>query len=426
VRSRIAPVALAAAITVSLSACSTGDTPASPAARAEVTTITWWDTSDTMNEAPTFRSLVADFEEANPEIKVNHVNVPFAEARAKFQAADGKDAPDVLRADVGWTAGLAKAGLLAPLDGTEAAADAAKFQPQLIEQARYDGKLYGMPQTTDILALVYNKSLFTKAGITKPPATWNELKADAAQIKEKTGADGFAFHPQGYYAMPFLYGEDVDLVDVANKKITVNSPAAAKGIDTLKNLLAAPGVAKLDTTTDGYTNVMQAFKNGKVASIVQGPWETSNIFRGAAFADNSNLGIAAVPAGSTGKAGAPLGGHNLVASARSDAAHRAAAQKFIAHMTSANAETYTAVKNSTLPTRADAFTSLVNVNLGIVGYQKVLDTGRPRPALAEYSALYDPFGADLLKILTGRESTRSGLDHTDAETKRLLPDFADQ
>ncbi|GAA0674021.1 extracellular solute-binding protein [Kitasatospora atroaurantiaca] len=425
-RRRIAPVALAAAITVLLSACGSGGLPGSPAESSNVTTITWWDTSDTVNEAPTFRALVADFERTNLEIKVDHVSVPFTEARARFQAAAGKDAPDVLRAAVDWTAGLAKAGLLAPLDGTEAATDAEKLQPQLIEQARYDGKLYGMPQTTDILALVYNKGLFAKAGISKPPATWNELKADAAQIKEETGADGFAFHPQGYYAMPFLYGEDVDLVDFANKKITVSSPAAVKGIDALKSLVTAPGVARLDTTDDGYTNVMQAFKNGKVASIIQGPWENANIFRGAAFADNGNLGIATVPGGSSGKAGAPLGGHNLVASARSDAAHRAAALKFIAFMTSSNAQTYTAVKNSTLPTRTDAFTSLVSVNLGILGYQKVLDSGRPRPALAEYSALYDPFGADLLKILSGQESTRAGLDHVGAEAKRLLPDFADR
>ncbi|GJF31464.1 sugar ABC transporter substrate-binding protein [Kitasatospora sp. NE20-6] len=421
-RRGIAAVALAAAVIVSASACSSGS--GSGSAAAGPVTITWWDTSDATNESPTFKTMVADFQKANPDVKVTYVNVPFADAQSKFQTAAGsKGAPDVLRADVGWTAGFAKSGFLAPLDGTAAAADVAQFQPQLVEQAKYEGKLYGVPQVTDTLALMYNKELFAKAGITKAPATWGELKADTALVKEKTGVDGFAVNPQAYYAMPFLYGEGTDMLDVAAKKITVASPAAVKGIDTLKSLVAAPGMAKLDTTSNGYANIMDAFTNGKVAAIIQGPWESANVFKGQAFLKNDNLGIAPVPAGSTGKAGAPLGGHNLVAYAGSDAAHQAAAQKFIAFMTSANSQIYTATKNSTLPTRTDAYTPEVTTNLGIAGYQKVLSTGQPRPAVSQYSSLYDPFGTELIKILSGQESTKAGLDNVAASAKKLLPDY---
>ncbi|MFC9329487.1 extracellular solute-binding protein [Kitasatospora sp. NPDC057015] len=424
-RRGIAAVALAAAVIVSASACSSGS--GSGSAASGPVTITWWDTSDATNEAPVFKALAADFEKANPDVKVTYVNVPFADAQSKFQTAAGsKGAPDVLRADVGWTAGFAKSGFLAPLDSTPAANDAAAFQPSLVQQAKYDGKLYGVPQVTDTLALMYNKDLFAKAGITKAPTTWDELKADAAQVKEKTGVDGFAFNPQGYYAMPFLYGEGTDMLDVAAKKITVNSPAAAKGIDTLKALVASPGIAKLDTTSNGYGNIMDAFDNGKVAAIIQGPWENANVLKGTAFTDKSNLGIATVPAGSTGKAGAPLGGHNLVAYAGSDAAHQAAAQKFIAFMTSTQTQTTTATKNATLPTRADSYTAEVKANPGIAGYQAVLPSGQPRPPVAQYSSLYDPLGTDLIKILSGQESTQAGLDNVAAAAKKLLPDYTAQ
>ncbi|MFC8454090.1 extracellular solute-binding protein [Kitasatospora sp. NPDC057223] len=424
-RRGIAAVALAAAFTVSASACGSGG--GSGSAASGPVTITWWDTSDATNEAPVFKALAADFEKANPDVKVTYVNVPFADAQSKFQTAAGsKGAPDVLRADVGWTAGFAQSGFLAPLDATAAATDAAAFQPSLVQQAKYDGKLYGVPQVTDTLALMYNKDLFAKAGITAAPKTWDELKADAALVKEKTGVDGFAFNPQGYYAMPFLYGEGTDMLDTAAKKITVNSPAAAKGIDTLKALVASPGMAKLDTTSNGYANIMDAFDNGKVAAIIQGPWENANVLKGAAFTDKANLGIATVPAGSTGKSGAPLGGHNLVAYAGSDAAHLAAAQKFIAFMTSAQTQTTTAAKNGTLPTRGDAYTAEVNANPGIAGYQTVLPSGRPRPPVAQYSSLYDPLGTDLIKILSGQESTQAGLDNVAAAARKLLPDYAAQ
>ncbi|MFC6594276.1 extracellular solute-binding protein [Kitasatospora paranensis] len=428
-RRGIAPLALAAALTVLLSACGSavGGTTGSAANATGPVTITWWDTSDAVNESPAFKVLVADFEKANPDVKVSYVSTPFDGARDRFQAAsDGKGAPDVLRADVGWTAGFAKAGYLAPLDGTPAAADSAKFQPQLIEQATYHGRLYGMPQVTDTLALMYNKELFAKAGITKAPATWDDLRTDAARIKQRTGVDGFAFHPQDYYAMPFLYGEGTDLVDVADKRITVNSAAAVRAVDTIKDLVSSPGVMEIDTSDKGYANVMTAFNGGQVAAIIQGPWENANVFQGSAFQANGNLGIAPVPAGGAGRPGAPLGGHNLVASARSDAAHLAAAERFIAFMTSANSQTFTAVKNATLPTRADAYTADVTSNLGIAGYQKVLPAGRPRPALAEYSLLYGPFGTELIKILSGQESTRQGLDKAAAEARKLLPDYAAQ
>lgn len=421
-RRGIAAAALAATVLIPVSACSS-DSGSSTASGP--VTITWWDTSDATNESPAFKTLVTQFQSTNPDIKVKYVTVPFADAQSKFQTAAGsKGAPDVLRADVGWTAAFAQAGYLLPLDGTPAAADKATFQPQLIQQAQYDGKLYGMPEVTDTLALMYNKKLFAQAGVTKPPATWEELKAAQAAVKSKTGKDGFAFNPQGYYVMPFLFGEGTDTIDSSTKKITLNSPGAVKGVDTLKDLLASPGAAKLDTTSNGYSNIMDAFRSGKVASIIQGPWETANVYKGAAFADKSNLGIVQVPAGSTGKAGAPVGGHNLVAYAGSDAAHQAAAQKFIAFMTSAKSQATIATKNATLPTRSDAYTAEVNANPGIAAFQKVLPTGMPRQAVPQYSSLYDPLGVDLVKILSGQEGTDKGLGNVAIAAKKLLPGYS--
>jgi arabinogalactan oligomer/maltooligosaccharide transport system substrate-binding protein len=428
-RRGIAAAVLATAIAVSASACgSSGGTASGNTAASGPVTITWWDTSDATNEAPTYKALVAQFEQANPTIKVNYVSVPFADAQTKFTAAAaaGKGAPDVLRSDVGWLAGFAQQGFLAPLDGTPAAAEKSSFEPQLVQQATYQGKLYGMPEVTDTLGLMYNKALFTKAGITAAPKTWDELKADAALVKQKDGVDGFAFNPASYYAMPFLYGEGADMLDVSAKKLEFNSAAAIKGMNTLKDLVAAPGVSKLDTTPNGYTNIMDAFESGKVASIIQGPWETSNVFKGAAFSDKTNLGVAAVPAGSAGKSGAPIGGHNLVAYAGSDAAHQAASEKFIAFMTSAASQVTIATKNDTLPTRQDAYTAAVTANPGIADFQAILSAGVPRPAVAHYSDLYGPFGTELTKMLSGQESVQQAMSNSTVQAQKLLPDYAAQ
>jgi len=420
-RRGIAVAVVVAALTISATACSSGS---SDSGSSGPVTITWWDTSDATNEAGTFKALVKDFEKANPEIKVKYVSVPFGDAQTKFQTAAGsKGAPDVLRADVGWTPGFAKAGYLAPLDGTAAAAESEMFEQNLIDQATYEDKLYGIPQVTDTLGLMYNKELFAEAGIDTAPATWDELKAAMADVKEKTGVDGFAFNPQGYYAMPFLFGEKADMVDVEAQQITLNSPDAVKGIDTLKGVLKAPGARKLDTTSNAYANIMDAFSSGKVAAIIQGPWENANVFKGSAFKDKANLGIAPVP-GSGSAQGAPLGGHNLVAYAGADAAHQKASQKFIAFMTSKAAQEKVATTNGTLPTREDAYSSAVTANPGIAGFESLLDGGVPRLPLPEYSSLYTPLETQLIKIVSGQEGTTAGLDKAAAEARRLLPEYS--
>ncbi|MFI7300631.1 extracellular solute-binding protein [Streptomyces sp. NPDC050121] len=423
-RRGIAATALVASFALAATACG-GDDSDSDNSSGPVT-ITWWDTSNATNEAPTYQALVKQFEAANKDVKVKYVNVPFDQAQNKFDTAAGASgAPDVLRSEVGWTPAFAKKGYFLPLDGTDALKDQAKFKPNLIEQAKYEGKTYGVPIVTDTLALVYNKDLFAKAGLTAAPKTWDELKTAAATIKAKTGVDGYwGSATAGYYAQPFLYGEGTDTVDADAKKITVDSAAAKKAYGTWLGLFDGKGLHKADTTADAYAHIQDAFVGGKVAAIIQGPWEITNFYKGSAFKDKANLGIATVPAGGTGKAGAPTGGHNLSVYAGSDKAHQAAALKFINFMTSASAQATIAQKNSTLPTRDDAYTAAVKADPGIAGYGAVLASAQPRPALPEYSSLWGPLDTELPKIAGGKESLDKGLSNAELAIAKLVPDFS--
>ncbi|MEU9393589.1 extracellular solute-binding protein [Streptomyces sp. NPDC101209] len=422
-RRGIAATALVASLALAATACGGSDSGSDKSSGP--VTITWWDTSNATNEAPTYQALIKQFEAANKNIKVKYVNVPFDQAQNKFDTAAGsKGAPDILRSEVGWTPAFAKKGYFLPLDGTEALADKDKFQSSLITQAQYQGKTYGVPLVTDTLALVYNKALFKKAGITEAPKTWDELKADAAKVQDKAKVDGYWGSTQAYYAQSFLYGEGTDTVDATAKKITVNSAAAKKAYGTWLSLFSGKGLHKADTTADAYAHIQDAFVNGKVASIIQGPWEITNFYKGSAFKDKSNLGIATVPAGSTGKAGAPTGGHNLSVYAGSDSAHQKAALKFVNFMTSAKSQTEIALKNSTLPTRADAYTAEVKGDPGIAGYQGVLSAAQPRPALPEYSSLWGPLDTELPKIAGGKESLDKGLSNAELAIAKLVPDFS--
>ncbi|MEV6104986.1 extracellular solute-binding protein [Streptomyces sp. NPDC051940] len=422
----VTATALVATLALAATACGDDGDSGDDKASGPVT-ITWWDTSNATNEAPTYKALIEEFQTANPNIKVKYVNVPFDQAQDKFQTAAGsKGAPDVLRAEVGWTPGFAKSQFLAPLDGTAALDKQDDITPSLLKQAQYEGKTYGAPIVTDTLGLMWNKELLKKAGHDAPPTTWDELKQVAKDVKSKAGVDGFWLNNATYYELPFLYGEGTDMVDAAGKKITINSPEAVKGVDVSKDILASDGVAKLDVTADAYAHMMDAFNNGKVAMIVQGPWELTNVFKGAAFADKANLGVANVPAGSSGKSGAPTGGHNLSVYAGSSKEKQEAAFKFVGFMTSGETQAKIAVKNGTLPTRTSAYTAEVTATPGVADFQKVLaESAQPRPELAEYSSLLgDDFGQNLTKILQGKTSTQDGLNTIAEKFKKLVPDFS--
>ncbi|MDI2131658.1 extracellular solute-binding protein [Yinghuangia seranimata] len=430
-RSLSAAVA-AAALALTLTACgddggdTTSTTPQGAAAQdpaAVSGTVTWWDTSDSTSEAPAYKELIAKFEAQYPKIKVKYENIPFDDARDKFKtAAQGNSgAPDVLRADVGWTPSFAELGYLQPLDGTPALNAKEDFLPGGYASTQYKGKTYGAPMVTDALALLYNKDLLAKAGVAKPPTTWAEVKAAALAVKEKTGASGVFMKAQGYYALPLIYGEGGDLVDMNAKKVTVNDDKAVAGVSIGKDLLDS-GAAVTDVTKDAYTNMQNLFKDGKVAMLINGPWSVADDLKGSAFSTPGNLGIAPVPAGSSGKNGSPTGGHNLVVYAGSK--HLDASYLFVQFLTNAESQGYAAQKNHVLPTRASVYSQpAIAGDTQITQFRTVLDASRPRIALPQASDLFDPLDDSMEKIYSGQASVKSGLDDTAKAAKKILPGF---
>ncbi|GAA5051012.1 extracellular solute-binding protein [Streptomyces similanensis] len=423
-------ISIAAAVTVvalTASACggSDDDSSSKPKDPKDVSgTITYWDTSDAATEAPTYKALVKQFEAKYPKIKVNFQSIPFTDVEQKFKSAakSGKGAPDVVRTDVGLMAEYASLGYIAPLDGTAALKDTSDFAATPLNTAKYNGKTYGVPSVTDTLGLLYNKKLLKQAGIATPPATWDEFIADAKTIKQKTGAYGTYVNPDSYFLLPLLYSNGADMADPSAKKITISDAAAVKALTTAKQINDQASM-KVDFA-NAYQNMQAAFKNGKVAMLIQGPWSVSDTLSGSAFkSDQANLGYAPVPAGAGGKAQAPTGGHNLAVyqgSSNLDASYL-----FTQFMTSTESQVAIAKGTGTLPTRQSAYTSEVTSDPKVAGFKAVLDkTARPRVALPQVGSLFTPLQQNYVKILQGDESVDKGLDATAKEFQKLLPGYS--
>jgi arabinogalactan oligomer/maltooligosaccharide transport system substrate-binding protein len=415
-RRALVGIAVASAVTLALAACSGSDTPAAGTSTSSAPSVdpatvkadlTWWDTSDATNEAPEFKKLIAKFNQTYPNVHINYQSVPFADAQNKFKNAAGakSGAPDILRADVGWVSEFASLGYLYGLDDTDLVKDQSDFLPVPIGSTKFNGKTYGVPQVTDALALMYNKKLLAQAGV-QPPKTWDEMVTASATIKSKTGKEGTFLNPAGYYLLPFIYGEGGDLVDAQQKKIVVNGPEAVAGAQKAADLVKKPGFVK-PPATDAYNAMMSQFKAGKVAMIVNGPWEINNVKSASGFGGIDNLGLAGVPAG-TKKAGTPVGGHDYVVYSGMPREKAAAAIAFIKFMTSADSEAMVANDIGLLPPRASAYAKVTNPV--IAQFKPILDSGVARAWIPEGGQLLTPMDDAATKIMVQGVAPQTALD----------------
>ena len=105
-----------------------------------------------------------------------------------------------------------------------------------------DQKILGAPLSVDTLALYYNKDLFNAAGITTPPATWEEVVANVGKL---TQIDGFGVINQSAIAL----GTAADPIGNINR-----------ATDILTTLFFQSGVPILDDTQPNATPTLRGEK----------------------------------------------------------------------------------------------------------------------------------------------------------------------
>src|ERR1035437_2553227 len=200
------------------------------------TTITFW------SWLPDMQSEVNLFEKKYPKIHVSYQNAgqgatEYTKLRTVIKAGRGQ--PDATQIEFQYLPSLQSY----LLDFTPYGFGSLKsqFVSSIWGQVAIDGGLYGIPQDYAPMGNLYRHDLFTAAGITQAPATWDEYMADAKIIKAKTGNyisdlpgnDGGQFLSLMWQAgaRPFAYD--------GKKTVTVNieSPEAKKVVDYWNSMI---------------------------------------------------------------------------------------------------------------------------------------------------------------------------------------------
>lgn len=114
----------------------------------------------------------------------------------------------------------------------------ADFFPMALETNRFrehGGRMYSFPFAKSVLMLYFNKRVLTEAGLSGPPATWDEFLAQCRQIKAKTGKFAYAVNVDCSLidGMIFSFGGEV----AQGRETLFDSPAAIKTFELFETLV---------------------------------------------------------------------------------------------------------------------------------------------------------------------------------------------
>jgi len=212
--------------------------------------------ADTLN-----KEILPAWLAANPNAKVETLAVPFDQLKNKFstESATG-GGPDLLIGPLDWVGELATSELISPLDEWATAEVLGGYVQSTVEALKFDGKLYGLPESFECVAMYYNTDLAPTAY-----ATTADVAAAAATMAD--GSYSMALYSDFYHPAGFLFGFGGKLFD-ADFNSVLNSPETVSFLTWIKTFANTKGLYQAND--DGAIGTL--FKEGKAASIVNGPW----------------------------------------------------------------------------------------------------------------------------------------------------------
>lgn len=279
-RSRRAAIAVALASTLALTATACGDDGSGAAGDkgAEGSgkgEIVFWDNNGGVR-TDIWKEIIADFEKANPDIKVKYVGIAATEYQSKVDTSlQGGGLPDVGGVGAAMLAGFAAQNALEPLDSRLAKSSLdGKLNKDMVESLKAagggDGKLYSIPTSANNGVLYYRTDLFKKAGLDEP-TTWDKFYEAADKLTNK-GKNEFGYTIRGgagsiAQALDAMYGQSgiTSFWDAGGEKTTVNDP---KNVAALKKYVGLyKKVTPAADLNNDFTKMVAQWDSGTIGML---------------------------------------------------------------------------------------------------------------------------------------------------------------
>jgi multiple sugar transport system substrate-binding protein len=290
-----------AAVTLFAAACSnnTGNSNAgtsgengngSSAGATKTITVAYGKWNETDNWGKWLTSVKEEFENANPGVKVELNAIEGSQYATKIPLLmmDEKTAPEVLAEDSFMINADSEAGYLEPL-AVDTWDDWSNFNEGIKAAVTgTDGKIYGVPFSTDVRGLYYNKVLFEQAGLPVPwePKTWDDILTASRTIKAQL-PDVIPFWMNSSKAgqeattmqtlQMLLYGTDDTMFE--DGKWVTESPGLLSSLEFINTIYSegmGPKLSQVMTAQAGQILETDLMPNNKVAIALNGNWLTGN------------------------------------------------------------------------------------------------------------------------------------------------------
>ncbi len=296
--------AILAAVAVALSGCTGGSqstpsptTGATPGSEKPVELV-FWHMEQPPNRVAVFQQVIDEFNGSHPSIHVTQQVQDWNTIFSKIGAAVSSGTqPDLMHASGDFTPYVRQMGdVVEPVTALVDELDKVHhFNPAATALYRDQGEMWAVPLYGMIQVLWYRKDLLSKAGITAPPATWEELLADAAKLTSGTtyglalpAGKNMATDQNVYSFMITAHAED--LYD-AQGKVTFDNPNTVRAFDFYNRLLE---YSPPDSTNYSWGEPQAAFNTGAAAmAIEKGQYLTP--FTAESGRPSSDLGCALIP-----------------------------------------------------------------------------------------------------------------------------------
>ena len=389
-------------VVMSLAACGGGDQSAS----GEDVTLTYWASNQGTsleNDLEVLQPQLSAFTEETG-VQVDVEVVPWSDLLNRILAATASgEGPDVLNIGNTWSASLQATGALLPFD--DAAMEQIGGDDRFLAGSLSATGAQGQPPTAVPLyslayGLYYNKAVFAEAGITEPPATWEDVIAYGQQLTtpERWGMsiEGGSITENVHDVFVFSQQQGGEFFD-AEGNPTFDTPENVAGIMQYIDLIQADRIT--NPSNAEYANGTEAladFASGRSAMVM---WQAAAGSLEELGMDPADIGVAPIPAPAGGQdVSSIVAGINLAVMGNTE--HQDEALQFVEFMTSTGTQIELNSTYGSLPSVTDAYADPAFQTEAVETFRSILDDRSvPMPAVPQESQFETLIGTAVKNLL---------------------------
>jgi multiple sugar transport system substrate-binding protein len=370
--------------------------------------------------------VIEAFEKAHPNIDVEFREMPTDTGQSHDQYVTMFSAQsseiDVFDLDVIWPAEFAQAGYLLPLDRLieQDGIETDKYIKGAMEAGNFGGQQWTLPKFVDAGLLFYRKDL-----VKEPPKTWDELIAQAKELKGKGGTKfGYLMQAKQYEGLvcnfiefSAAYGGKI-LDEQGN--VAVNNPGTIKGLKKMAEIVKSDFVPKNITT---FTEVEShtAFLEGQSAFIRNWPYQYALAQDPAQSKIVDKIGVAPLPAGDA-RSAAALGG--WMGGINKYSKHPKEAWELLKFMAGPEGQKISAVYGSLTPTYLPVFedpeVQKANPLFSNKDFVNGVSAAVSRPTTPIYPKISEVIQIEVSKALAGQQTAEQAVQNMETKMKELM------